>query len=356
MKKIYFALTLLCLLPCVIQAQSFRVTAVSDGEALSYAYVYLNGGMFGVADANGEIDIPRGRLHVGDTISVSYVGMNPAWAIYTEKLSGEPGCMIGMEIREAMDAVEVTSRFNIQRFFNRNVRKHFVPGWWKLLSGPVTVELDNDAGSRTIQTRFFYGAIPDKDGLNEAHIRTGIDAVVGTEQNDSIAVYSSIFHSLWRMIDAPCLLERADMNAGMIVRYRGEREGKRYFLIARYMPTDMDNYQLLLVVDKETREIERAELEMYFVTFGGRLACKADYTRERIFDEGNVRNIYIYPSRLEADMVFRGARIACKVTMPEIGLRAYNFNEQKKLVAERDANIPDRKIPFQRSGMLWNED
>ncbi len=77
-----------------LQAQNFQVQAVSGEEKLSYAYIYLNGRVCGIADQDGAFNIPHSKLHIGDTIPASYVGARPAFAVYTKELAGESECTL----------------------------------------------------------------------------------------------------------------------------------------------------------------------------------------------------------------------------------------------------------------------
>jgi len=73
-----------------LQAQNFQVQAVSGEEKLSYAYIYLNGRVCGIADQDGAFNIPHSKLHIGDTIPASYVGARPAFAVYTKNWPANP--------------------------------------------------------------------------------------------------------------------------------------------------------------------------------------------------------------------------------------------------------------------------
>ena len=77
-----------------LQAQNFQVQAVSGEKKLSYAYIYLNGRVCGIADQDGAFNIPHSKLHIGDTIPASYVGARPAFAVYTKELAGESANII----------------------------------------------------------------------------------------------------------------------------------------------------------------------------------------------------------------------------------------------------------------------
>ena len=66
----------------------------SGEKKLSYAYIYLNGRVCGIADQDGAFNIPHSKLHIGDTIPASYVGARPAFAVYTKELAGESECTL----------------------------------------------------------------------------------------------------------------------------------------------------------------------------------------------------------------------------------------------------------------------
>lgn len=342
-----FCTTLLC-------AQDFQVSTISDGEKLSYSYIYQNGKTLGAADIDGVIAIPRNRLHIGDTISVSYVGLERAFVVYTEELATQPGCVVELAPNQVLTTVEVTAKFNVLHYFNKYVRKRSVPDWWCEFSGNADITFCPPQREQPIHTRFFYGMIPSRDGNTEAHTRTGVMDQKGINAINRFIIYTTIFHPLWRSADAPFLEEGADMNLGIIVRYQGEYDGKRHFLIARYAEQEMGNYQLLLIVNKETREIESAELELLYTQHMIRLSCKIDYTRQKLSFKNNMRVVAIYPSRIEAEVKFQNTDIVNQVTLSDIRLREYTQSEQIEIQKERDAHMAP--IPLIKRPSLFTTD
>lgn len=323
-----------------MQAQNFQVQAVSGGEELSYAYIYLNGRVCGIADQNGAFDISRSKLHIGDTISASYVGARSAFVVYTKELANESGYTLELQPDQVLGSVEVTSKFNIQRFFNKNVRKRIPPDWWSEQAGHADVRFEGLPGTEHIRTDFFYGIIPTKDLKTETHTRTGITDTSSVTRDNRIIVYSSIFHPLWRAADAPYLDENADVNAGIILRYRGEHDGKRHFLIARHVE-NIENYQLLLIVDKETKEIESAELDMLYGSFSTHLSCKVDFRRQRLSFKDGQNRIAIYPHHIAGTMQFGSAGVTSHFELSDIRLKEYGHREQVAITTERDSyNAP----------------
>lgn len=65
-------------------AQSLTVTVRDTNEPLAFANIYLNGRYLISADSTGTAAIPEGLLSPGDTISSSFLGFEPARAVYDD--------------------------------------------------------------------------------------------------------------------------------------------------------------------------------------------------------------------------------------------------------------------------------
>lgn len=122
MSKTLFCL--FCFLVSVVTglASPLKLSVRSDAnEALWYAYVYVNGRAVTVTDTLGFAQVPDGKLNVGDTLSVSYVGTEPQWVVYDKALEkqGEYAFVLA-EKYDALVADEVVVRADLMKFFKKN--------------------------------------------------------------------------------------------------------------------------------------------------------------------------------------------------------------------------------------------
>ena len=130
MRKTFFSLFFL-LLAATVAAQDLKVTVRNDaGEGLSYAYLYVNGKAVAVTDSLGTGTIPAGKLVVGNTVSVSYVGTEPQEAVYDTAMQRRGLWEVFLnEKYRTLTAEELTVRANIEAFFRKNL-KRVVPAYF----------------------------------------------------------------------------------------------------------------------------------------------------------------------------------------------------------------------------------
>ncbi|MDD3107626.1 MAG: hypothetical protein PHV49_00220 [Alistipes sp.] len=334
-----------------LRAGDLRLHIVMGEETLGYAYVSLNGKVVGVADAQGTLTLSASQLTLQDTISVSYVGTLPASVVYTEALQASSEYTFQMQPDQILDMAEVTAKFNAWRFFRKSVRKHLIPDWWCEESGIAELSFThNGRTTYALHTPFYYGIIPTRDGKSEAHTRTQVTETLPADPQLQTMIYTAIFHSLWRITEALYFEDMAEMNTGVILQYRGEQEGKRHFVLARHVE-GVSNYQLLLIVDKQSREVESATLELLYPSFDSRLSCKAQFQVQQLsFKQGESRAA-IYPSHIHGEMRFSITESTCNFDLSAIQLREYSQSEKQRIEAERDSHTATQPL-FRREALL----
>lgn len=147
MRKTFVSL-LLMLLVAGATAQSLKVTVRNDsGEPLSYAYLYVNGKAVAVTDSLGTGKIPAGKLVVGNTVSVSYVGTEPQEVVYDTVMQRRGLWEVFLnEKYRTLTADEVTVRGDIEALFRRSLKRtpttnyrHSVRSRFSITDRPYTV-------------------------------------------------------------------------------------------------------------------------------------------------------------------------------------------------------------------------
>jgi len=105
------------------QENNFRISVVSDKDPLGYAYVFINNKVFGAADSLGVVLIPFSQLHIGDTISVNYLGMANDFLIFDHKFYSNPEYKF--TLKSNLELTEVVVVGDVIEFFKKNVEPKY---------------------------------------------------------------------------------------------------------------------------------------------------------------------------------------------------------------------------------------
>ena len=105
------------------QENNFRISVVSDKDPLGYAYVFINNKVFGAADSLGVVLIPFSQLHIGDTISVNYLGMANDFLIFDRKFYSNPEYKF--TLKSNLELTEVVVVGDVIKFFKKNVEPKY---------------------------------------------------------------------------------------------------------------------------------------------------------------------------------------------------------------------------------------
>jgi len=105
------------------QENNFRISVVSNKDPLGYAYVFINNKVFGSADSLGIALIPVSQLKIGDTVSVSYLGMGKSFVIFDRKLCSNP--IYKFNLKSNLELSEILIIGDVVKFFKKNVEPQY---------------------------------------------------------------------------------------------------------------------------------------------------------------------------------------------------------------------------------------
>lgn len=103
-------------------AQALRVNVRSDREALPYAYIYVNGRAAAVTDSMGVAILPDRKVRAGDTLSASFVGTTPDYAIADGTMLRRGTCDLLLSEMYTLTAEEVKVKADVEKLFRKTVR------------------------------------------------------------------------------------------------------------------------------------------------------------------------------------------------------------------------------------------
>lgn len=266
MRKTLLSLLLL-LLVAAAPAQELKVTAHNDvGEALSYAYLYINGKAVAVTDSLGAGVIPATKLTIGDTVSVSYVGTDSQQTVYDNVLRTRAKWeVILTEKYHTLTADEIKVRVDVYKLLNKYLRHSFSIFYNNRFSGDFKWE-----GSKSVEGRFTaeesgryenratpspctYALHP--IALDTQDDTTGVSGRIRFDIRSMLSDMTSI-NSIFNFLtyDADGFRTR---NPKAQLRYLGYKEGLRVFRLT--YPMQNGAFQYLAFIDPEAKRVRRVE-------------------------------------------------------------------------------------------------
>jgi hypothetical protein len=273
--------------------QSFRVEVRADGEAVGYAYVIVNDAVMAMTDAEGAATLPATRLKAGDTLSARFVGMQSVPLVWDGT-----GAVIRLElIPNVIENVVVTARGRdrSRQMFRRNVTRVPTHGWYTGFEGDYRMSY---GGTRpwNSEGKYIRNHVPGED----ANLRKiNVFSLQPTAEKGAVLAWQ-----IQRNVLLVCgIAERAvqldnseGASRGMVIRYRGEVDGQREFLVIKpyfdsFSGSD-DSFQTLIRVNPTSGIVTSAETVSR--TRYGIWSVAARYAvYESGRGEGSIRFIYV---------------------------------------------------------------
>lgn len=139
--------------------QGLKVSVYNDlQESLPYAYIYVNGRAVAVADTLGLAVIPQDKLHIGDTISVSYVATEGQTVVFDQKISqkGEYQFVLP-EIYAALLADAVIVKADIEKLYRKHVKTRWAYQYGSIWNTDFSMRVGSSNDS--IETRLVDGKL-----------------------------------------------------------------------------------------------------------------------------------------------------------------------------------------------------
>ena len=247
-------------------ASPMKLSVRSDAnEALWYAYVYVNGRAVTVTDTLGFAQVPEGKLNIGDTLSVSYVGTEPQWVVYDKALQkqGEYAFVL-LEKYDALVADEVVVKADLKKYFKKNTTVCVAEeGFWNnILTSDVWMTVRTPDGKQrkiegVLNASKNSTAHEDILGLTGYHRMMRIKTA-----SDTSGIFPVLYRSLYMAVKSNAVtvinMARDRKQGNVQFKYFGKQDGCRVFRIV--YPEQEGVYfqqgyyrQILARIDEQTK-------------------------------------------------------------------------------------------------------
>ena len=268
MKKIFFVFLLILFGNSFVNAQTFKLKIISENAPLPYAYVYINGQAYCSVDSTGFALIPISLLKTGDTLSASFVGTKDNHVVYDNNLALKGECTIDLEQTLALEQIVVIAKDRSMEYFRKYVNIRYIGFWFDELRGDFVLNLTNSTEpSKVIAGTFVYRLLP-----NSYKKATGEQEFTISVKSDTLGLDKTLNGTLFIAFEiarqSVYLSNRGLINIDMRVNYKGEKNGKRVFLITRSKAGSnnyFDTFQTLVYVDKVSKEIISSDISMLII-------------------------------------------------------------------------------------------
>jgi len=258
---------LFLLLSCILNAQNFEVTVLNmNSSPMPYAYILVNHKPVEITDSRGKAALPLDALSENDTISISYLGVAPAYVIYDKTLAAAGKYSFMLDESAYMLNEVVVEYTDIGKLFKRSNKS--LPGlnyncimtadFSAMIKIPLKtyqvigkLEGENEVWSKKFTYRskgWFHHPVDFKT----ADDTSGISKMLSIHTHFALNyMYKALDYSTNHMLD----------HYKPSYTYLGEKENNKVFRIT--YPDNMVTgfpFQIILYVDKDTKHISSAEL------------------------------------------------------------------------------------------------
>lgn len=250
--------------------KELKVSVTSEGAPLGYAYVFINGHIFGSADSTGAAYVPKSKLKTGDTLSVSFVGTESEFVVYDKELAGKQTVTLDLISKTHIDEVVVVAKDRSKQLFRKYVDPKFIFWWFTQYDMDYKIAINN-ADEKT--GSFMYA-----DLTKEYMEKTGERNLIA--KPDTTLQHAKTAYFIYR-VAMWCAGVRKSFtyNENMIIRYKGKDNGKHVFLIIRPIlnnDKDFESNQTLIFADERSKEIVAAQSDIVYNN-GEKISLSASY-------------------------------------------------------------------------------
>lgn len=264
MKKILLLIVPVLLLhDGITLAQNIEITVLNkNSQPMPYAYIMVNGKPTSVSDQFGIAIISINKLTDKDTISVSYLGVPPAWTIYDESLKESKKHCFYLNESTYMLSDVVVSYKDIKKLFNKSTKKIPVLNYNCIMNANFDANL-------TFPDQKVYLASGTLEAFNELSRHQGWfhHPIKFITESDTIktGILLNLYthHALNFIYQALALCLQGSLEEYKpSYTYLGEKDNYNVFRIS-YPQNNYTGYpfQIILSVDKNTRYIHSVEFK-----------------------------------------------------------------------------------------------
>lgn len=292
MKKLIISLLYLAYAAGSAYAQQIEIrTFDADSSAMPYAFIYLNNRGIGITDTAGRIVIPSGAISVGDTISVTYLGMKPQTVVCGN--SAKTYSVYLIEAKEFnIDEVIVTPG-DAEKMFRKYSKITSEVNYNCVMNADFEGTINNSkiSGSFNVGNEIWSKEfLPRSKGwfhhpINFTSLKgIGEDTIKKRMLNNSIHVAFNMLNSFLGISRANIIKEYRPY-----YRYLGNENDHRIFRIS--YPKDSKMFlgypaQAILYINKNTKDIDYIEIELFNEDDQGTFSITSSF---EIFNHKNPR-------------------------------------------------------------------
>lgn len=117
-------------------SQNLKVEIRDRDGSLPYGYIFVNGKIRAISDSSGVANLSVNELKTGDTISASYIGHTPKWAIFGSKTDKNQPLELLLDV-DIANIGTITVEGNADKFFAKKVKPAYM-----VKNGILTADFD----------------------------------------------------------------------------------------------------------------------------------------------------------------------------------------------------------------------
>ena len=257
--------------PLYVQGQNIRINVSDNDGALPYSHIFINKEFATVTNDSGIADIPVSKLNYGDTITSTYIGMHPAFLVYSQQVEQSGECWL-VHMEQDIYAIESVSVIGYGKKDSRKIFRKFVKPYPQLLqncivtahfTGRITLPNGTD---RSVDGSFTLKNNIPKNVSNRDFAKSYFSSLpeIATD-NDTTRVGSELLTSImygYRMacnIIGQLNIEHTATQSYSHLRYLGVKDNKRFFRYTNSNPRYLNGVQILFDTNIDTQELGTIE-------------------------------------------------------------------------------------------------
>lgn len=248
-----------------LSAQNLQVLVQDPQGALPYAVVSVNHRQHYLCDSLGSALLPSETLKAGDTLSSSYIGKRPVFALYNPEADGP--CILTHEAEEAYEIENVTvvaEKENGRKAFRKYVKAYPHLAFDCLLTGGFQAEITpsgdtsrNVTGSFSLANRIprnkgqkthakYYFNLPPE--FQTSDDTTGIGPALSESLRTTVRLSNQIIGRIF--------MESLRRGAYTDMHYLGIKKNQHIFRFV-YADRNEVSFRILFRVNRQSRQIEQ---------------------------------------------------------------------------------------------------
>ena len=257
-------------------AGNIKIQLFNDkGSVMPFVDLSINGEFAATTDSSGVAVISDNDIAVGDTLSASCLGTEPARLVFTQTLKTQGSCDLVLQEKYYMlDEVEVLPNADMEPFFEKSIRNIFFFKRNGLLSahfaitvqhhgqpsrrveGSLTVE--NEVTGPGLERPFQYGAFHHPIRFTTRDDTTGLSKIMDAYIREALRGGTADVAAF--LVDRWARHQMRKNRYDMRFDYLGEENGiLRFRVLSTFKADKRFSIQSILSIDKESKLLQHSE-------------------------------------------------------------------------------------------------